>query len=151
MRDLDALTEALHERGMRVTPQRQVVYEVLAESPSHPTVEAVHATVAQMLPTVSLRTVYQALHELEKLGEIRLEPLGGGSLRVDVRTDHHAHTVCVHCGQVQDVDVDAAALVPSRSQRRGFAVDRTDVVFSGRCGPCRKAERGSSASSTAHR
>ncbi|HEX6236784.1 MAG TPA: Fur family transcriptional regulator [Acidimicrobiales bacterium] len=141
MRDLDALTAALHESGLRVTPQRQMIYTYLAGSPSHPTVDAVHEAVSQVLPTVSLRTVYQALHDFVKLGDIRLVPLGGSSLRVDVRTDDHAHLVCVRCGQVRDVDVDPAAFVPPGSAQHGFIVDRTDVVFSGRCATCGQAER----------
>lgn len=145
MRDLDALTAALHERGLRVTPQRQVIYAVLAGSRDHPTVDAVHEAVSQVLPTVSLRTVYQALHDFAKLGDIRLVPLGGTSLRVDVRTDDHAHVMCVPCGQVHDVDVDPATFVPPGSERHGVTVDRTDLVFSGRCAACREAERESSA------
>jgi Fur family transcriptional regulator, peroxide stress response regulator len=145
MRDLDALTAALRESGLRVTPQRQMIYTLLAESRSHPTVDAVHEAVSQVLPTVSLRTVYQALHDFVKLGEIRLVPLGGSSLRVDVRTEDHAHIVCVWCGQVQDVDVDPATFVPPGSERHGFTVDRTDVVFSGRCAACREVDRGSTA------
>ena len=94
MRDLQGLTAAMHERGLRVTPQRHMIYELLAGSPSHPTVDAVHDAVSKVLPTVSLRTVYQALHDLEELGEIRLAQVGGGALRVDLRTDHHAHIVC---------------------------------------------------------
>lgn len=146
MRDLDALMAALHERGLRVTPQRQIIYSLLAQSPSHPTVDAVHEAVTKVLPTVSLRTVYQALHDLEELGDIRLAPVGGTSLRVDVRTDHHAHLVCERCGEVHDVDVDRASVVPPRSQRHGFTVERTEVVFSGRCGACRDAERRSAKS-----
>lgn len=138
MRDLDALTAALHERGLRVTPQRQVIHTFLAGSQSHPTVDAVYEAVRQVLPTVSLRTVYQALHDFEELGEIRLVPLGGSSLRVEVRSDDHAHIVCVQCGEIQDVDVDPPTFVPPRSQRH-FTVERTDVVLSGRCAPCREA------------
>lgn len=140
MRDLDALTVAYHERGMRVTPQRQMIHEVLAGAGSHPTVEAVHEAVAAAFPTVSLRTVYQALHDLEEIGEIRLAPVGSSSLRVDVRTDHHAHLVCARCGRTTDVDVDAAALLPPESERDGFTVDQTDVVFSGWCAPCQQVD-----------
>lgn len=141
MRDLDALTAALHERGLRVTPQRQVIHSLLAASQSHPTVDAVHEAVRQVLPTVSLRTVYQALHDFEALGEIRLVPLGGSSLRVDVRSDDHAHIVCVRCGQVQDVDVDPASFAPPTSQP-DFTVERTDVVISGRCASCQEVQLG---------
>ena len=118
-----------------------MIYALLAELSGHPTVDAVHEAATRVLPSVSLRTVYQVLHDLEDLGEIRLVAIAGTSLRVDVRTDHHAHLVCGRCGQVQDVDVDPEPAVPPRSQRHGFTVDRADVVFSGRCAPCRQAER----------
>jgi len=126
-----------------------MIHAIVAGSPSHPTVDAVHEAVSQVLPTVSLRTVYQALHDLETLGEIRLAPIGSSSLRVDVRTDHHAHLVCERCGKVQNVDVDDATLMPPRSQQAGFTVDRTDVVFWGRCAPCQEPERESSAAPAA--
>ena len=42
---------------------------------------------------------------------------------------------------MQDVDVDAESLVPPRSQRHGFTVERADVVFSGTCAPCQEADR----------
>jgi len=45
MRDIDALAADLHARGLRVTPQRELIYSLLAERPNHPTVEAVHEAV----------------------------------------------------------------------------------------------------------
>lgn len=141
MRDLAALTAAMHERGLRVTPQRQVIHALLAEGPNHVTVDAVHEAVVAVLPTVSLRTVYQALHDLDELGEIRLVPLGGGAYRVDTRTDAHAHLMCARCGDVRDVDLEPGAILPARSQRHGFTVEATDVVFSGVCPRCRAEER----------
>lgn len=136
MRDIDALAANLRERGFRVTPQRRLIYSLLAENPSHPTVEAVHEAVVASLPTVSLRTVYQALHDLEALGEIRLVQMGKGPLRVDTRSDRHAHLRCIACGQVHDIDVDLSGLVLPVEERRGFAVDGAEVTFSGRCPLC---------------
>jgi len=136
MRDVDALAADLHARGLRVTPQRQLIYSLLAEKPSHPTVEAVHEAVVAVLPTVSLKTVYQALHDLEAMGEIGLVRVGNGPLRVDTRPDRHAHLRCTKCGRLHDVDVDLSGLVLPIEQQRGFAVEDAEVIFSGCCPVC---------------
>jgi Fur family transcriptional regulator, peroxide stress response regulator len=136
MRDVDALAADLHARGLRVTPQRQLIYSLLAAEPNHPTVEAVHSAVVAVQPTVSLRTVYQAMHDLEAMGEIRLVQVGDGRLRVDTRPERHAHLRCTGCGRLEDVDVDLTGLVLPVAQARGFAVDRAEVIFSGRCATC---------------
>jgi Fur family peroxide stress response transcriptional regulator len=136
VRDADALAADLHARGLRVTPQRLLIYSLLAEKPSHPTIEAVHEAVVAVLPTVSLRTVYQALHDLEAMGEIRLVQVGSGPLRVDTKTEPHGHLRCTTCGRLHDADVDLTRLVLPVEQRRGFAVDGAEVIFSGRCPTC---------------
>jgi Fe2+ or Zn2+ uptake regulation protein len=136
VRDVDALAADLRARGLRVTPQRQLIYSLLAEKPSHPTVEAVHDAVVAVLPNVSLRTVYQALHDLEAMREIRLVQVGNGPLRVDTRPDRHAHLRCTKCGRLHDVDVDLSGLVLQIEQRHGFAVEGAEVIFSGCCPMC---------------
>ena len=136
MRDVDALAADLHARGLRVTPQRRLIYSLLGEKPSHPTVEAVHEGVLAVLPTVSLRTVYQALHDLEAMGEIRFVQVGNGPLRVDTRPERHSHLRCTECGRLHDIDVDLGGLVLPVEQRRGFAVEGAEVIFSGRCPMC---------------
>jgi Fur family transcriptional regulator, peroxide stress response regulator len=136
VRDADALAADLHARGLRVTPQRHLIHALLAEKPSHPTVEAVHEAVLAAMPTVSLRTVYQALHDLEEMDEIRLVQVGSGPLRVDTRPERHSHLRCTKCGRLHDVDVDLSGLVLPVEQRRGFAVEAAEVIFSGRCPMC---------------
>ena len=136
VRDADGLAADLRARGLRVTPQRHLIHALLAEKPSHPTVEAVHEAVLAAMPTVSLRTVYQALHELEAMDEIRLVQVGNGPLRVDTRPERHSHLRCTKCGRLHDVDVDLSRLDVPVEQRRGFAVEGAEVIFSGRCPMC---------------
>lgn len=144
VRDVDALAADLHARGLRVTPQRQLIYSLLAENPSHLTVEAVHEAVLAVQPTVSLRTVYQALHDLAAMGEISLVQVGNGPLRVDTRPERHGHLHCTECGRLHDVDVDLSGLVLPVEQRRGFAVEDAEVIFSGHCPACADDSRGES-------
>jgi Fe2+ or Zn2+ uptake regulation protein len=70
------------------------------------------------------------------MDEIRLVQVGNGPLRVDTKPERHSHLRCTKCGQLHDVDVDLSRLGLPVEQRRGFAVDGAEVIFSGRCPRC---------------
>ncbi len=136
MRSVDELTERLRSVGLRVTPQRQAIVRHLVGNTTHPTVEAIHDAVCVEMPTVSLKTVYQTVHDLESLGEVRLLDLGTGAVRVDpnVEDDHH-HLVCTECGAVRDVQPDVVTAL-ARRDRRDFTVTSVEVIFRGHCDTC---------------
>ncbi len=137
MRTSDALTTIFREQGLRVTPQRQAIFRLLEGDDSHPTVDSLFDRARVDMPTISLKTVYQTVHDLEALGEVRVLDLGTGSVRVDpnVEDDHH-HLLCTRCGRVRDLPVDFAGLhVPIR-YRRDFTVDDVQVIFRGHCDQC---------------
>ena len=137
MRSREELTALFREQGLRMTPQRQAIFRVLQGNVTHPTVEALYERARAEMPAISLKTVYQIVHDLEALQEVRVLDLGTGSLRVDpnVESDHH-HLVCTSCGRVRDLPVEFAGLrVPGR-HRRGFTVDDVQVIFRGRCDHC---------------
>ncbi len=129
------------DRGLRVTPQRQAIFGLLHGNDSHPTVESLYESARTVMPTISLKTVYQTVHDLEAMGEVALLDVGTGSVRVDPNVeDAHHHLICTSCGKVRDVLVDVAHLrVPAR-ERRGFTLDGVEVHFRGRCAECAPAE-----------
>jgi Fe2+ or Zn2+ uptake regulation protein len=131
------LTERFREQGLRVTPQRQAIFRLLQRDATHPTVESLHERARAEMPTISLKTVYQTVHDLEALGEVRVLDLGTGSLRVDPNVERaHQHLVCTRCGRIRDVPVETRHLrVPPR-QRRDFVVEAVDVIFRGHCESC---------------
>jgi Fe2+ or Zn2+ uptake regulation protein len=137
MKNVDELTELFRQRGLRVTPQRQLIFGLLQNNDAHPTVETLYFRAQADMPTMSLKTVYQTVHDLEELGEVEVLDLGTGSLRVDpnVEGEHH-HLVCSSCGRVRDVPVEFDGLrVPGR-YRRDFTVDAVEVIFRGHCDNC---------------
>ena len=139
MKTCNELTSLFREQGLRVTPQRQAIFRLLHGDAAHPTVESLYDRARVDMPTISLKTVYQTVHDLEALGEVHVLDLGTGSVRVDpnVESEHH-HLVCVECGRVRDVPIEFDGLrVPSR-HRRGFTVDDVQVIFRGRCEECSK-------------
>jgi len=124
--------------GLKVTPQRRSIFQVLEGNTGHPSAEAVYAQVCAFIPEISLATVYNTLRELVDLGEVRELNLGDGKSRYDPDLSSHQHLVCVRCDEVADVacDISGLALVPEQSQ--GYHVLGADVTFYGICPVCQQ-------------
>ncbi len=137
MRNVPELTERFREQGLRVTPQRQAIFRLLHGNASHPTVESLYEDARAAMPTISLKTVYQTVHDLESMGEVALIHLGTGSVRVDPNVEHaHHHLICTSCGRVRDVLVDVRGLRLPARERSGFTVADVEVHFRGVCEDC---------------
>ena len=132
-----AFADALHARGMRVTPQRLAIREAVAGLGRHATAEQVAEAVSRRVPGVSLPTVYATLDLLEDLGAVRRIPSAAGPALYDPRAEPHQHMVCRCCGTVEDLDVtvDGAAALDA-ARRAGFAADGVETVVSGLCARC---------------
>lgn len=133
------LVQRLRDRGWRLTAQRRVVAEVLAGEHVHLTAEAVYSRAQELLPEISLATVYNTLNELVDMGEALEISTGDGPKRYDpnIAVDHH-HLYCVECGTLRDVSPEGTdALALPASQRHGFELVDVDIVFRGRCPDCR--------------
>jgi Fe2+ or Zn2+ uptake regulation protein len=137
MKTGDELTILFRERGLRVTPQRQVIFRLLYGDDAHPTVESLYERARVEQPTLSRKTVYQTVHDLESMGEVALIHLGTGSVRVDPNVEHaHHHLICTLCGRVRDVLVDVGGLRLPARERSGFTVADVEVHFRGVCEDC---------------
>lgn len=132
------LVEVFRASGRKVTAQRQCIFRVLYGDVTHPTAEAVYEAVRRQIDTISLKTVYQTLHELAALGEISVLDLGTGTARFDPNVDHvHHHLVCRTCGKVRDLHADYSSVRVPDGGDAGFEVGPAEVVFRGRCEDCR--------------
>lgn len=124
----------LREAGLRLTPQRLALIDVLAGDTSHPIAEDVANRVAERVPGVSLSTVYTTLHEFARLGLVR-EIDAPGSMRFDPETRDHAHLTCDRCGAVIDIAVSPGgpAMI---AEIPGARIDRVDIIARGLCPAC---------------
>ena len=131
------LVALLHERGQRATPQRLVILRELRRRGRHATADEIRSAVRDELPGTSTPTVYAALDLLVDLGLARRIDAGAGAALYDARSEPHQHTVCRHCGRVDDLDgeVDTAVLERA-SARAGFSPRAVEVVISGLCAEC---------------
>ncbi len=131
------LSTELRHRGLRVTPQRIVIYRVLAARDQHISAEEMHAAVSEHLPGTSLPTVYATLELFEQLGLAQRVSTGAGPVLYDSRTAPHGHAICRTCGAVFDLDDGPPPDGAIESARRaGFSPDHAQLVVWGRCGDC---------------
>ena len=133
------LREMCVTRGLRLTPQRDVLLRALSETTGHPTADDLVKKVRKVLPTVSHATVYRNVQELVRAGLIGTLERSGAAVQFELNPDHHHHFMCRRCGQVWDVYVAevAVTLDSRRSPLKGFRVDRRDVQLHGVCARCR--------------
>ena len=136
MRTPGELTVAFRERGLKNTPQRQVIFAHLHGHSGHPTAESVYVAIARDMPSISLRTVYQTLNDLVSMGELTSVDLEGGAVRFDPNMADHHHALCRRCGSLADVELDLSSL---SLQLHGFYPDSMQVVVHGHCAPCSSA------------
>lgn len=134
-----SLAEMLRERGLRLTPQRQLILQAVHEL-EHSTPEQVHTAVRERVAGVNITTVYRTLELLEELGLVTHTHLSHGSPTYHRVGEHpHVHLVCRSCGTSTGVDPSVVQPVADRLlAAQGFQVDIGHVSFFGRCGACRE-------------
>ena len=136
------LKGALRQRGLRMTPQRQLILDAVASMHGHVSADQVYQQVVRVFPDVNISTVYRTLEVLEELGVVRHTHFHDGVAQYE-RTDQaaHHHMVCSRCGS--DFELDAAVLEPLANelrQRYGFQADLAHSAIVGLCRAC-SAER----------
>ena len=137
MEDARSLRTALRARGLRRTPQRELVLQAVAEL-GHATPEQVAARVQRAAPDVNLSTVYRALDVLVDVGLVGRGNLGQGAASYHL-LEHadHLHVVCDGCEAMAEVPAaEAEALAARVAELSGFAVDARHLVLRGRCAAC---------------
>jgi Fur family transcriptional regulator, ferric uptake regulator len=138
MVSVDELKIALKQRGLRMTPQRQLILDAVASMHGHVSADQVYQQVVRVFPDVNISTVYRTLEVLEDLGVVRHTHFHDGVAQYE-RTDEgrHHHMVCSRCGS--DFELDVAVLQPLADElklRYGFQADLAHSAIVGLCGAC---------------
>jgi Fur family ferric uptake transcriptional regulator len=138
---VDTLRRTLHERGLRMTPQRQLVLDAV-HALGHATPEQVCAEVQRTAPAVNITTIYRALDLLERLQLVRHTHLGHGAPTYSVHEHEHVHLVCHGCGAVSETPVSTLDDLAERLRAAagGFQLDATHLALSGMCARCAAGE-----------
>jgi Fur family ferric uptake transcriptional regulator len=130
----------LRTRGLRWTPQRRVLLEVLAGIDGHVTGADLIEGCRALDPTTTPSTVYRTLDVLEEIGLVSHSHGLAGRQEFHVNpTADHGHLVCSSCGGSWELGAgEVRGLVDGLRANRGFAVDVDHLTIEGRCAACRE-------------
>ncbi len=137
MKSLDEMLTTAREAGLRITPQRRLIFGLLAGRQDHPTAEDLYEEATAEMPDLSRGTVYNTLRQmvdLDLLAEVDNLSVDGARYDTEIR-DHH-HVYCMGCGKLIDVDHDFEGIELPREQARGYRIVRRQVTFYGYCPEC---------------
>ncbi|MBX3012852.1 MAG: transcriptional repressor [Caldilineaceae bacterium] len=133
---------ALRNAGQRITEQRQVICDYLANTKQHPTPSQVYADIHTLRPEISRATVYNTLNALQQLGAIVELNFGTEHTHYETDPSPHINLICLQCHQVVDYHSDAAALLTQSPtfqallEQIGFQPIATKVDILGLCHLC---------------
>ena len=128
------INERLATSGLRLTPQREHVYNVLLGERDHPTAEQVFLRAKKAMPDISMATVYNCLDALVTSGLVKQVNLDRGATRFCPNMHEHCHFYCESCGGVYDIDLTRAR--PEIPMPRGFKATQLELSIRGLCPDC---------------
>lgn len=136
----DQFSQSIRASGHRLTKQRQLVMEVLAESQEHLDADALHDRVRARQPNVGLATVYRTLTLLKEMGLVSEHSLGEEHNHFEaVQKKPHYHFTCLKCGTVIELESTAVLrAVRSLSDQAEIQVTEVQLFLTGYCAECRQ-------------
>lgn len=131
-----ALETRLERSGLRVTPQRGHVYNVLLEKKDHPTAEEVFIRAKKRMPEISMATVYNCLDALVSCGLVRQVNQDRSATRFCSNMQPHHHFYCDECGRAYDIERLPHEAEPPVPMPKGFKPNRFELTIRGLCPGC---------------
>ena len=133
-----SVPERFRERGMRWTPQRRAVVEVLAAASGHVSGVELIERCRTADPTTIPSTVYRTLDVLEELGLVRHGHSADGREEFHAAQEaEHGHLYCDSCGSRWEISSsEAQAILAAFRGLDGFEPDLSHMTIVGRCATC---------------
>lgn len=126
------------ENGLKITPQRSLIFDELAKATDHPTADAIYKRVRKTLSNISFDTVYRTLLSFTETGIVSIVQGTGEQKRFEPNLHPHHHFRCIKCYTIYDFENEAYnnIAVPEAVQRQGVIINKR-VVLEGICSKCK--------------
>ena len=135
----ESIIKQLKERGLKVTPQRLAIIEVLIEKKDfHPGVRLVYEEAKKKKKSLSLSTIYATLNELSRHGIIKTLQFEKMENRYEGNLEEHINLICERCKKILDYKVPVVVDQRGVAKKTGFSITDTRLEYYGYCKECRK-------------
>ncbi|HEX5000404.1 MAG TPA: Fur family transcriptional regulator, partial [Terriglobia bacterium] len=113
----------LDEKGLKLTPRRELVLNTFLEHEGHRSVEDIFRVARDLDSKIGYTTVYRTIKLLVDSGLAREVDLADGVTRYEhlFNHAHHDHIVCLECGaSIEFYNPEIEALQDAASSQIGF-------------------------------
>jgi len=132
----------LKEKGLKLTPQRRLIVDIIHDTGAHLSAEDIIATVQKKMPGVNKSTIYRTLDVLERAGCVFKSESGDHFIFHHAEEGHHHHLVCLKCGKtIECVEGLFQPIEKSLAEKYSFRVSFKHVVINGLCGECKNTTK----------
>ncbi len=137
----NAVREHLRRAGLRWTPQRRLIIEVIEGTDGHVTGSELVDRCRSLDPETTPSTVYRTLRVLEEIGVVQHAHGRDGREEFHIRpAEAHGHLHCSRCGQSWEISpAEAGGTIRDFRERLGFEIDLSHLSVGGTCASCRDA------------
>lgn len=137
----NAFKEALRSENLKLTPQREKIFETIANTDEHWEVDDLTYRFHRENERISRATVYRTLDILVDYGFARKVDFGEGRYRYEyiAGQKHHDHLICEECGEIIEfVDDVIESRQENVCERFGFKPTKHIFQIYGLCSRCQE-------------
>ncbi len=137
MMNRESIVKAFREKGLKITPQRIAIIEVLMEkNDDHPGAGAIYREARKKRRSVSLSTVYATLGELSRRGIIKKLQFDQMENRYEGNLEEHVNLICKGCGKIIDYEAPVSLDPAKVARKTGFQMLDSRLEYYGYCREC---------------
>jgi Fur family ferric uptake transcriptional regulator len=127
----------LHQRGFRMTPQREMILDAIGQGHGHTAFDEIFARVQARSPAMNRATLYRTLDFLRQQRLIFSAEIGGQTVYEMAQAGPHHHLVCVNCGATEALSHDEVKPFFEQLERdHQFTVLTNHLALFGLCHNC---------------
>lgn len=134
-------TIRLNACGLKPSVQRVAILGQLISRHDHPTVEDVHKSLNEDIPTLSKTTVYNTLRMFSEHKVAQMITVDEHRVCYDGNTTPHVHFMCRKCGRIFDLMGEKAPMIKKGHKTiEGNVIDEVQLYYKGVCRECSAEE-----------
>ena len=138
----DSIIQKLKARGLRITPQRLAIIDVLVEKGQlHPGAGFIYKEARKKRRSLSLSTIYATINEFSRHGIIKTLQFDGVENRCESNLDEHINLICEGCGKIMDYKIRPSVDQNDMTRRTGFIKTNSRLEYYGYCRDCRQDKK----------
>ncbi|MGJ3252744.1 MAG: Fur family transcriptional regulator [Elainellaceae cyanobacterium] len=139
-----SLKAELHERGWRLTPQRETILQVFQNLPKgeHLSAEDLYILLKGDNHEISLSTIYRTLKLMARMGILRELELAEGHKHYEINQPsphHHHHLICVRCNKTIEFKNDSILKTGAKTAKKeGYHLLDCQLTIHAVCPTCQR-------------